>query len=292
MTDDVNRLLTILNIEPLEDNLFRGIGSGGETPRRIFGGQVIAQALRAAYHTAPKDRLCHSLHGYFIRPGDPSRPVIYEVDRARDGRSFTTRRVVAIQHGEPILNLSASFHVTEPGHDTQIPMPSAPDPETLESRDSFRARIAQDLPPEARDEVLRPSPIELRDPDPGDPLNPGVMPHTHAVWFRLARPAVGDQQLHHCLLAYASDLYLLGTSLRPAGESFMTGRIMLASLDHAMWFHRPFDFSDWHLYAMDSPSSSGARGFNRGSIFAQDGTLVASTAQEGLIRPVTKPARS
>lgn len=292
MSDDVDRLLSILDIEPLEDILFRGIGSGGETPRRIFGGQVIAQALRAAYHTTPDDRLCHSLHAYFMRPGDPSRPVIYEVDRARDGRSFTTRRVVAIQHGEQILNLSASFHIDESGYDHQITMPTVPAPDGLETRSAFRARIARDLPDEIRKEVTRPSPIELRDTDPNHPLDPKVMPHTHAVWFRLARAVPHDQRLHHCLMAYASDLYLMGTALRPAGESLMTGRVMPASLDHAMWFHRPFDFSNWHLHAMDSPSASGGRGFNRGSIFAQDGTLVASTTQEGLIRPVTPRTRS
>lgn len=287
MSDDVDRLLSILDIEPLEDILFRGTGSGGETSRRIFGGQVIAQALRAAYHTVPEERLCHSLHAYFIRPGNPERSVIYEVERARDGGSFTTRRVVAIQHGEPILNLSASFHISEPGHDHQFTMPDAPDPETLEPRDVYRARLAKRLPEHVRAEVTRSSPIEIRETDPGDPLSPVPVDSRNSIWFRLARSAPADQRLNHCLLAYASDLYLLGTSMRAAGESFFTGRIMPASLDHALWFHRPFSFSDWKLYHMDSPSASGARGFSRGSIYATDGTLVASTVQEGLIRPIT-----
>lgn len=289
MPDTVDRLLGILDIEPLEDILFRGTGAGGETSRRIFGGQVIAQALRAAYHTVPEGRLCHSLHAYFIRPGDPARPVIYEVDRARDGGSFTTRRVVAVQHGKQILNLAASFQVAEDGPDHQAPMPAGlPDPDTLESRDAYRARIATRIPEAHRAEYTRASPIELREVDPGDPLAPEPAEGRHAVWFRLDRPVQADLPLQHCLLAYASDLYLLGTSLRPSGNSFLTGKIMAASLDHALWFHRPFDFSTWHLYAMDSPSASGARGYTRGAIYAADGTLVASTAQEGLIRPVTR----
>ncbi|PIE11630.1 MAG: acyl-CoA thioesterase II [Rhodobacterales bacterium] len=291
MREDVNRLMGILELEPLEENLYRGTGAGGETSQRIFGGQVIAQALRAAYHTVPEDRFCHSLHAYFIRAGDLTRPVIYEVDRARDGGSFTTRRVVAIQHGKQILNLSASFHKDEEGHSHQTPMPAnMPDPETLETRDAYRARIAAQLPEKVRAEVTRSSPIELRETDPGDPLNPEKMGATNAVWFRLSDPVEADRRLQHCLLAYASDLYLLGTSVRAVGESFLTGRIMVASIDHAMWFHRPFDFSNWHLYAMESHSVGGGRGFNRGAIYAQDGTLVASSTQEGLMRPVTQKA--
>lgn len=289
MPDSVDRLMNILDIEPLEDTLFRGTGAGGETPARIFGGQVISQALRAAYHTVPEGRLCHSLHAYFIRPGDPARPVIYEVDYARDGGSFTTRRVVAIQHGKQILNLAASFHISEDGPDHQSGMPvGLPDPDTLESRDAYRARHAARLPEARRAEFTRPSPIELREVDPGDPLAPVPSDSHHAVWFRLTRPVKADMPLQHCLLAYASDLHLLTTALRPTGQTFLNGKIMLASLDHALWFHRPFDFSNWHLYNMDSPSASGARGYSRGSIYAQDGTLVASSAQEGLTRPVTR----
>lgn len=287
MADDIDRLLGILNIEKLEEDLFRGTGAGGETTRRIFGGQVIAQALRAAYQTVPDDRLCHSLHAYFIRPGDPDRPVIYEVDRARDGGSFTTRRVVAIQHGRQILNLSASFQIDEDGFEHHHPMPQdMPDPEGLTPRADRVAAIAARLPEQYRAEITRSSPIELREVDPRDPIEAPISPDASAIWIRLARPVTADLRLQHCLLAYTSDLYLLGTAMRPAGESFYTGRIMSASLDHALWLHRPMDLSDWHLYALDAPSASGARGMSRGQIFSRDGRLVASVAQEGLLRQI------
>ncbi|MFC2967286.1 acyl-CoA thioesterase [Acidimangrovimonas pyrenivorans] len=289
--DPVATLLDLLDIEPLEINLFRGRGSGGETSKRIFGGQVIAQALAAAYHTVD-DRACHSLHAYFIRPGDPSIPVIYEVDRARDGGSFTTRRVVAIQHGRQIFNLAASFHVEEesPVHQHGMP-PGMPDPDSLPSRAESRAALAERLrdiaPDKLRADFLRPSPVEIREVVPYDMAEPKPAPDGHAVWFRLARPAGGAAWLQQCLLAYASDMYLLGSSLRPLGESWLTGQVMTASLDHALWFHRPVNFDDWHLYVMDAPFTGGARGFNRGTIFSRDGLLVASVAQEGLVRPIT-----
>ncbi|WP_102223424.1 acyl-CoA thioesterase [Acidimangrovimonas sediminis] len=288
--DPIDTLLDLLNIEPLEINLFRGRGSGGETSKRIFGGQVISQALAAAYHTV-EDRACHSLHAYFIRPGDPEIPVIYEVDRARDGGSFTTRRVIAIQHGRQIFNLAASFHIEEESPLHQHPMPeSLPDPETLPSRAETRAKLAESLKSDyarkRRDDFLRDSPIEMREVEPYDLANPVAASDRHSVWFRLARPVGGPGWLQHCLLAYASDLHLLGSSLRPLGESWLSGTVMTASLDHALWFHHPVNFDDWHLYVMDAPFIGGARGFNRGSIYSRDGVLVASVAQEGLIRPI------
>ena len=292
-SDPVATLLDLLDIEPLEINLFRGRGSGGETRKRIFGGQVVAQALAAACRTV-EGRACHSLHAYFIRPGDPENPVIYEVDRARDGGSFTTRRVVAIQHGRQIFNLAASFHIAEESPVHQHPMPpDVPPPESLPSRAEARAQLAERLQDRLTDErladFLRPSPIEAREVVPYDQVAPRPAPDGNAVWFRLARPAGGPTWLQQCLLAYASDMYLLGSSLRPLGESWLSGRVMTASLDHALWFHRPVDFDAWHLYVMDAPFTGGARGFNRGSIFSRDGLLVASTAQEGLVRPLTRP---
>ncbi|MFY0690579.1 MAG: acyl-CoA thioesterase II [Paracoccaceae bacterium] len=287
MTDPVQTLLDLLSIERLEQDLFRGIGSGGETSKRIFGGQVVAQALAAAYHTV-EDRACHSLHAYFLRPGDPSIPVIYEVDRARDGGSFTTRRVIAIQHGRQIFNMAASFHVEEDSPSHQHDMPDAPGPDGLEDRLERRAGMVDRVPEERRKDFLRPSPIEVREVDPVDPLDPQVSSDRHSLWFRVAQPVDGPAWLHQCLLTYASDMYLLSSSMRPHGESYMSGRVMTASLDHAVWFHRPARFDEWHLYTMDSPFSGGARGFNRGSIYSSDGTLVASTAQEGLTRPLRK----
>lgn len=296
--DPVTTLLGILDLEKIEENLFRGTGAGGETSKRIFGGHVISQALRAAYDTV-EGRACHSLHAYFLRAGDPSLPVVYAVDRSRDGGSFTTRRVVALQKGEQILVLAASFHSEETGHDHQHAMPATlpigapggafadiPDPDTLPTREERIAELWDRMTPPLRAAYDRPSPIDMREVFARDPLAPQVEDDRNAIWFRLRRPVDATPAQQHCLLAYGSDLYLLGSALRPMGQSFWTGQIMTASLDHALWFHRPLNFSDWHLYVMDSPSASGALGFNRGSIFAQDGRLVASSAQEGLTRPV------
>ena len=284
MIDPAEELIDLLDIERLEVDLFRGKGSGGETTARIYGGQVIAQALMAAYRTM-EDRLCHSLHAYFIRAGDPSIPVIYEVDRARDGGSFTTRRVVAIQHGRQIFNLSASFHVDEPGWDHQHPMPDVQGPEGVRSREEERASIVHRLPEKVRADFIRPRPIEVRELDPRDIFEPGPQSDENHLWFRMPAAKGLEPHMQQCLLAYASDMNLLGSSLRPHGLTWFQGRVMTASLDHAMWFHAPLTFDQWHLYTMDAPFTGKARGFNRGSIYAADGTLVASTAQEGLVRP-------
>ncbi len=288
MTDaSAEELLDLLNIEALEVDLFRGTGAGGETTKRIFGGHVIAQALAAAYRTVP-DRLCHSLHAYFIRPGDPAIPVIYQVDRARDGGSFTTRRVVAIQHGKQILNMSASFHVQEDGWEYQHSMPDVPGPEGLLNREELRDKYIDQIPEKLHADFLRKRPIEIREVAPRALHNPPPEEDPNHLWFRMQAAHEQGPQMQHCLLAYASDMNLLGSSLRPHGLTWFTGEVMAASLDHALWFHAPAQFADWHLYSMDAPFTGGARGFNRGSIYSQSGTLIASVAQEGLMRPYKK----
>lgn len=284
MTDSVTELLELLDIEQLEVDLYRGVGRGGENSWRIFGGHVIAQSLVAAYRTV-EDRLCHSLHAYFIHPGDPEIPILFEVDRARDGGSFTTRRVIAVQRGRQIFNMAASFHVEEQGWAHQHDMPDVAPPDDLPSREERRRDVAHHVPERNRDHFLRPRPIEVREIDPQDFLKPERASDVNHLWFRLARP-IDDPTpwLHHCLLAYASDMALLGSGNRPHGLSWMTGDVLGASLDHAMWFHAPIRFDDWHLYSMDSPFGGGGRSFNRGRIFARGGALVASVAQEGLMR--------
>ena len=287
MPEAADVLLNLLNLEELDRNLFRGVGSGGETPTRIYGGQVIAQALMAAYLTVP-DRLCHSLHAYFIRPGDPSKPVIYVVDPARDGGSFTTRRVTAMQNGKQILNLAASFHINEPGWEHQHDTPQVPGPEQLVSREDLHKKFASEVSEKIRVEFTRERPFEIRDIDPRHPVDPGKASDINHMWVRMKAAKNASPQLQHVLMAYVSDYGLLGSALRPHGLSFLKGEAMTASLDHAMWFHAPVQFDAWHLYTMDSPFAGGGRGFNRGSIFTEDGRLVASVAQEGLMRPITK----
>lgn len=284
MTDVAEELLALLDIEQMEIDLFRGFGSGGETSTRIFGGHVIGQSLAAAYRTV-EDRLCHSLHAYFIRPGNPDFPVVYQVDRARDGGSFTTRRVVAIQNGKQIFNMSASFHVDEGGWDFQHDMPEVQGPEGLANRAELRDKYVDQIPERLKPDFLRPRPIEVREVAPRDLLNPVPQDDLNHMWFRMEAAKGQSPQMQHCLLAYASDMNLLGSSLRPHGLTWFTGEVMSASLDHAMWFHAPILFEDWHLYSMDAPFTGGGRGFNRGKIFNQSGQLVASVAQEGLIRP-------
>lgn len=278
----MDELLSLLDLEPIEVNLFRG-HSPKEERFRIFGGQVVAQALNAAYKTVDAGRLCHSLQSYFIRPGDPTLPVLYQVERSRDGKSFTTRRVIAIQKGEQIFNMACSFHEIEPGYDHQSAMPDTPSPDGLpDDRARIRAEFA-DMPEKAKN-WFTDQPIEMRQVDPISVRAPKPMPPEHLVWLR-ARTDVGDDPaLNQTLLAYASDYSLLGTCMRPHGVSWMSG-VQSASLDHIIWFHRPTNFSRWHLYVQDSPSAFGARGFNRGAIYRDDGVLVASVAQEGLIRP-------
>ena len=287
MTEAAQRLLELLDIERIETDMFRGFVELQPGRTRIFGGHVIAQALMAAYRTVP-DRACHSLHAYFIRPGDPALPVLYLVDRARDGGSFTTRRVVAIQHGRQILNMSASFQIKEQGWDYQHPMPAIDGPENHADQAGMRAIHADRVPERVRPEFLRERPFDMREVDPRDPVDPARADDRHSVWIRMQAAAGQPPEMQHCLLAYASDASLLGSSLRPHGLTWVKGDVMMASLDHAMWFHAPIRFEDWHLYSMDAPFTGGARGFNRGMIFDRNGTLVASVAQEGLVRPVTR----
>ena len=278
--NDVENLVETLALEPIEVNLFRGRATDSDGPR-IFGGHVIAQALLAAYETV-EDRVCHSIHCYFIRPGDPKVPILYEVDRARDGSSFTTRRVIAIQHGRQIFNLAGSFQVPEEGWEHQAEMPVVPSPEELgDGGEQMKAMIEQ-MPEEQRRWMARPRPIDQR------PVNPRLQsearPPFSNIWMRAKAPIGDDPRLHQVLLAYASDMSLLETALRPSGRGWQTPGMQSASLDHAVWFHRPSNFNDWHLYAQNSPSASGGRGFILGQVFTQDGKLAASVAQEGLIR--------
>lgn len=279
----MDELIDVLNLEAIEVNLFRG-RSPAEERQRIFGGQVVAQALTAAYRTV-EGRICHSLQSYFIRPGDPSVPVLYQVERSRDGKSFATRRVIAIQHGEQIFNLACSFQTPEDGFDHAATMPKVTPPDQLQDDFDRLDQELKDVPPKMR-AWLRKRPIEMRPIEPMSLTNPKPMSNEQYVWIR-ARGDLGDDvALNQALLSYASDFSLLGTSMRPHGVSWMSG-VQTASLDHILWFHRPTNFSRWHLYVQDSPSASGARGFNRGAIYREDGVLVASAAQEGLIRQRT-----
>lgn len=276
----MDELIDILTLDAIEVNLFRG-RSPPDDRQRIFGGQVVAQALTAAARTV-EGRICHSLQSYFIRPGDPSQPVLYQVERSRDGKSFTTRRVIAIQKGEQIFNMACSFHAPEPGFEHQDAMPEAPAPDTLhDDIEKWRETFA-DNPAELF--RVRERPIEMRSAAPVNQRDPKPAPAKHLVWLRARENPGDDPALNQALLAYASDYSLLGTALRPHGVSWLKG-VQTASLDHIIWFHRPTNFSRWHLYVQDSPSATGARGFNRGAIYREDGVLVASTAQEGLMRP-------
>jgi acyl-CoA thioesterase II len=289
MDKALKSLIDQLDLEPLEVNLFRGQSSdiGGKS---VFGGQVIGQALMAAARTV-EGRAAHSLHAYFLLPGDMAAPIVYEVDRVRDGRSFVARRVQAIQHGRPILSMMASFQTPEQGLTHQAQMPDVPPPEQLrpisELREQWLAE-AGEVPARIRDAVRMPAPIEFRPVHPWNPLKPVVAPPTQLVWFRTVDRLPDDPMFHHCLLAYASDHNLIPTALRPHGKSWFGGQMVLASIDHAMWFHRHARVDDWLLYAMDSPAAQGARGFARGLIFDRQGSLVASVAQEGLMREVSR----
>jgi len=284
MASELETVIDTLDLEKLEENLYRGV-SPQVGWQRVFGGQVIGQALVAAVRTVEDTRPAHSLHGYFIRPGDPKLPIVYQVDRYRDGASFTTRHVVAIQHGAAIFTMTASFHREELAFDHQIDMPSVPPPEDLPAEKKFLADFADRMPENMRRYFARERPIELRPADPMHYLEPVKgAPPVQNVWIRATARLPDDFALHQCVLAYASDMTLLDTSLVTHGRNLFDRDLMLASLDHSLWFHRPFRADEWLLYAQDSPSASGARGLNRGSIFTRDGRLVASVAQEGLIR--------
>ena len=285
MASAVQHLLALLDLEPIEVNLFRG-RSPQVGWQRVFGGQVIGQALVAACRTveAIAERPPHSLHAYFLLPGDPKVPIVYEVDRIRDGRSFTTRRVVAIQHGHAIFSMSVSFHVAEPGLDHRAEMPAVPGPEALPRDAELRDRVLAMMPDSVRRYYERERPIELRPVEFDRYLGRKYPDARFHVWIKSTEPLPDAPAIHQCVLAYASDLMLLDAALIPHGRTVFEETIMAASLDHAMWFHRPFRADEWLLYAQDSPSASGGCGFARGLIFSRDGILVASVAQEGLIR--------
>jgi len=284
MSSALQDVLGILDLEPLEVNLFRG-RSPQSRWQRVFGGQVIGQALVAACRTVEEVALRppHSLHAYFLLGGDPKVPIIYEVDRIRDGRSFTTRRVTAIQHGHAIFSMEVSFHVAEEGLTHQLPMPDVPQPDALPSEATVRQALPQ-MPEPMRRYYERERPIELRPVEYRRYLGEKVEGGRFHLWFRATGRLPDEPAIHQCVLAYASDMTLLDAALIPHGRTLFQNDIMAASLDHALWFHRPFRADEWLLYAQDSPNLSGARGFARGSIFASDGTLVASVAQEGLLR--------
>ncbi len=279
----ITELIDLLDLEEIEHNHYRAV-SPSEGWQRVYGGQVIGQALVAASRTVPEDRPAHSLHGYFLRPGDTRVPILYKVDRIRDGRSFTTRRVVAIQHGRPIFNMSISFQVVEDGFSHQFDMPEAPAPESLADERELRAAWAERLPPEMAASFNRDRPIDMRPVDPVDVIHPEPRAPRQMCWMKARDALPDDPRLHQCVLAYLSDWSLLDTATLPHAVSFLQDDMQMASLDHAMWFHRPFRADQWLLYVQDSPSASGARGLNRGLIYDQQGVLVASAAQEGLMR--------
>ena len=283
MSGHVEDLVQLLDLEPLEVNIYRGqnrdIGTG-----RVFGGQVFAQALVAARRTVDAPREAHSVHGYFILPGDLKAPIVYFVDRLRDGSSFTTRRVTAIQHGRAIFNLSASFHVDEAGVEHQEPMPMVPAADGLVTELDLINRMAARIPDALRPVLTQERPIDFRPVAPVDPFDPQPRQPVRHMWFKSYGKLPDDPMVHQAVLAYASDHGLLGTALLSHGLSLWSPGMQLASLDHSLWMHRPFRVDEWLLYSMDSPVTAGARGFVRGSIYTADGTLVASVAQEGLMR--------
>ena len=279
----LSNLIALLGLERLDRDLFRGfsqdLGWGA-----IFGGQVLGQALSAAAQTVPEDRPVHSLHGYFLRAGDVRRPILYQVDRLRDGKSFSTRRVVAVQEGEAIFSLAASFQIDEGGFEHQDPMPDVPPPESLRSERELSLAVADKLPEGLRAMAVAERPIEIRPVAPRNPLRPVPGEPRRYAWYRAVDTLPDSPALHRYVLAYASDFAFLGTSMDPHGVSWLSRGMHVASLDHSMWFHRPFRVDEWLLYAVDSPSASGARGLVRGQFFDRTGRLVASCAQEGLIR--------
>lgn len=280
MDQRLSDLLALLDLERLEVNLFRGDSRDIGSPQ-VFGGQVLGQGLVAASRTV-EGRLVHSLHAYFLRRGDFNAPIVYQVERSRDGHSFTSRRVVAVQHGQPILTMSASFQTPEAGLDHQAEMPDVPLPEMLESPEEIDSKLLEHVPQKVRRFLEHQRPFEFRPVVQTEYRAPKKQRPLSHVWVRMRSPVTGDQALHRCLLAYVSDYHLLDTATLPHGVPFYG--LQMASIDHALWFHRDLRVDDWLLFAIDSPSASGARGFARGSVFTRSGELVASAAQEGLIR--------
>jgi len=286
-TNELNHLLSYFDLEHLEENLFRGqsldIGTG-----RIFGGQALSQALKAAYQTTSGQDV-HSLHAYFLREGDCNKPVVYQVERARDGRTFSNRRVSAIQNGKPILILSASFQRFEDGMEHQKDMPDVPRPEALTEKTLIPGDKIKHLSPRMRRTLTTQGPFEFRFVDDVDPFDSEPKKPVKRIWFKARYPLDAGQDCHRTLLTFVSDFHLVSTATLPHGVSYLDPRLQFASLDHAMWFHRPFQIDDWLLYDCDSPSASEARGFATGHVFDSQGRLVASTAQQGLMRLWDQP---
>jgi acyl-CoA thioesterase-2 len=283
----IEELLQLMELETLEVNLFRGESRDIGTPR-VFGGQVLAQSIIAASRTVDEGTI-HSLHAYFLRAGDPEAPIVYDVDRNRDGRSFKSRRVVAIQHGRPIFTLAASFQLEQEGLEHQFEMPDVPMPEDLSSESNVPEDRLAEVPPLLRRWFTRTGPFDFRPVQKTDVFNPHPQPPFSNIWFRLTEKIDVSDLMHRALMAYASDFHLVGTATLPHGISFIHDDLVMASLDHAMWFHRQARVDDWLLYSCDSPSSSGGRGLARGSIYDRNGSLVASTIQEGMIRVGQRP---
>ena len=279
----LNQIIKTLDLEEIELNHYLAT-SPNEGWQRVYGGQVIGQALVAASRTVSPNRSAHSLHGYFLRAGDTTIPILYKVDRIRDGKSFTTRRVVAVQRGQAIFTMSISFQVDEGGLSHQFDMPKVPAPDSLPTEDELRREQAKSWPKEFQESFSGSSAIQVKPVDPVDLLNPEPAQAMQRCWMRCGEALPDDPRIHQCVLAYLSDWSLLDTASRPHAVSFMQDNVQVASLDHAMWFHRPFRADEWLLYDQDSPSASGARGFNRGLIYNQACELVASTTQEGLLR--------
>lgn len=288
MTDALQGLVALLDVEPLEINLFRGqshdIGN-----KSVFGGQVLGQALAAALKTVDAARSVHSLHGYFLRPGDVNVPIVYDVDRIRDGKSFTTRRIKAIQHGEAIFNMAVSCQVPEEGVEHQGDMPDVPPPESLKSEYELREGWAVHLPERVRATFTRKRPVDIRPVNPQNPFAPDKRAPRRQHWFRADGRLPDDPRVHQAMLAFSSDFALMGTAMLPHGISWFSPQVQGASLDHAMWFHRPFRMDDWLLYDMESPTAVGARGLNIGKVWSRDGRLVCTVVQEGLQRIRTPP---
>ena len=279
----LEELLLLLKLEKIEENIFRGpsqdLGFGS-----VFGGQVLGQALSAAYQTVPKGRRVHSLHAYFLSMGDASKPIVYDVDCIRDGKSFTTRRIVAIQKGNAIFNMSASFQIDEQGFEHQDQAPEVPGPEGIKTELENAMKLAHKIPAGIRERILCKKPIEIRPVNPINPFSPEKRDPVRYIWFKAIDKMPDDPMVHQYLLAYASDFSLVGTSLYPHGHSFWQPEMQVASLDHAMWYHRDFRMDEWLLYALESPNACKARGLSFGKIYTREGRLVASVAQEALIR--------
>ena len=281
--DVLKELLELLKLEKIDNNTFRGYSQDLGFDN-VFGGQVLGQALSAATRTVSGKLKAHSLHGYFMLAGDARCPIVYTVDPIRDGKSFATRRVVAVQKGQAIFSMSASFHKDEQGYDHQDPMPDIQGPEGLVSEVQLARQRTDKIPPDRIEQLICRKPIEIRMVNPVNPFDPQVRPPERYMWFKAIDKLPHDATMHRCMLAYASDFYLISTSLYPHGKSFWSPDMLVASLDHALWIHRDFSMDDWLLYAMKSPSASQGRGLSRGSIYNRDGILVASVAQEGLLR--------